>query len=227
MDLSWERRNVCGGVIARNASGQLAFHIVIWAPQDHAVVEAERAGDLGVMADADPATYTGLRLPGISPGCQQLWKPLPIELRVLPEWARRRRRADSSENRLRKEENSLSKCIWPSTLSVQPLAPLLLNVSIFFLSSFLIGFCVRGTDRGECGLFWRGVGRSGGAVTIHIWIIWQLHLLLRSRLDSSTMAEAVAPLQHAWPSCLNNTASVLRHHTVAEYWFNARAWHLL
>lgn len=83
--------------------------------------------------------------------------------------------------------------------------------------------------------FWLGLGwgtqkevfRRGwtkGPVTIHILIIWRLHLLLRGRHDSFTIAGAVAFLQHAWPSCLNNTGSVLRHHAAVKYWLNTRVW---
>ncbi len=67
-----------------------------------------------------------------------------------------------------------------------------------------------------------GGGGRWGPVTIHILIIWRLHLLLRGRHDSFTIAGAVAFLQHAWPSCLNNTGSVLRHHTAVKYWLNTR-----
>ena len=47
--------------------------------------------------------------------------------------------SDSNKNRLQKEENLLSKCIWPLTLH-PTLWPLSLKLSIFFL---------RDTDRGE------------------------------------------------------------------------------
>lgn len=98
-----------------------------------------------------------------------------------------------------------------------PSRPFALNASIFFL----IGFGLSDSERGEGGTFGRGWMRRG-PVTIHILIIWRLHLLLRGRHDSFTIAGAVAFLQHAWPSCLNNAGSVLRHHTAVKYWLNTR-----
>lgn len=107
------------------------------------------------------------------------------------------------------------------TLGVHPLAPSLWMWAYIYIF-FLIGFGMRDSERGEGGMFRRGWAK--GPVTIHILIIWRLHLLLRGRHDSFTIAGAVAFLQHAWPSCLNNTGSVLRHHAAVKYWLNTRVW---
>lgn len=94
-----------------------------------------------------------------------------------------------------------------------PARPFALNASIFFFDWVWV-------ERLRVGCL--GGGGWAGPVTIHILIIWRLHLLLRGRHDSFTIAGAVAFLQHAWPSCLNNTGSVLRHHTAVKYWLNTR-----
>lgn len=167
-----------------------AFHIVIWAPWDHMVVVAQQARSL------------------------KSWLKLTLKL------TQSQRCQTHSETGCKKRRILLSKYVWPLTPSIQSLNPFLWMQAFFPLLFCLFFFWERDMDRGECG-FWRGMNIGVGKVfTIHIWIIWQLYLLMRSRLDSSTMTGSLALLQHAWLSCPNNMARVLRHHIKADNWCN-------